>query len=137
MASNKPLALDANCILRWLLWDNPQQAEVVDHYLQSSRTRLHVSDLALAEVVWVLGSYYEFDGQMIESLVRKVVEHRNINCNRALFTQVLEHMNTTPKVSFVDTCLVSYAGLADAKLLTFDRKLAKKFPRAVRLGGEL
>lgn len=135
MASSKPLALDANCVLRWLLWDNPEQAEVVNRHLQTSRTRVHVSDLVLAEVVWVLGSYYEFDDRMIEGLVRKVVEHHNISCNRALFTKVLEHMNTTPKVSFVDTCLVFYAGLADAKLLTFDKKLAKKFPRQVRLGG--
>lgn len=126
------LALDANCLLRWLLQDNPRQAAVVTRYL-TEPTRLHVADMAFAEVAWVLKSVYGFDDDLIEGLLRKVVEHNKINCNGALFGQVLNHMNTKPKVSFVDTCLTFYAGLSDAKLLTFDKTLAKKFPRLVKL----
>ncbi len=136
MASNKALALDTNCLLRWLLRDNVAQADVVEQHLASSKSRLHVADLVFAEAVWVLRSYYEFDDVMVEALMRKVVEHDKINCNRALFTQVLEHMNSRPKVSFVDTCLAVYAGLADARLLTFDQTLARKFPRQTYLAGK-
>lgn len=134
MAHAKPLALDANCILRWLLQDDAKQAAVVDRHLRTSKTRLHVADMAFAEAAWVLKSYYKFDDQLVEGFMRKIVEHDKINCNRALFGKVLEHMSTRPKVSFTDTCLVFYAGLADAKLLTFDQTLAKKFPRLTLLG---
>lgn len=127
------LALDTNCLLRWLLQDNQPQAALVEHYLKTSNAQLHVADMAFAEVVWVLSSTYKFSDAMVEGFVRKIVEHNKINCNRALFNQVLDHMNTSPKVSFVDTCLAFYAGLADAKLLTFDKTLAKKFPRLVKL----
>jgi predicted nucleic-acid-binding protein len=127
------LALDTNCLLRWLLKDSETQAAIVEDYLTSSKAPLHVADMAFAEVVWVLGSTYGFPDALVESFVRKIVEHNKINCNRALFGQVLDHMNTSPKVSFVDTCLVFYAGLGDAKLLSFDKTLAKKFPRLVKL----
>ncbi|TAH35682.1 hypothetical protein EYC59_01850 [Candidatus Saccharibacteria bacterium] len=135
MAHAKPLALDCNCVLRWLLRDNTAQADIVDHHLRTSKARLHIADMAFAEVVWVLGSYYKFDDQLIEGFMRKLVEHEKINCNRVLFGKVLGHMTTSPKVSFVDTCLAFYAGLSDATLLTFDRTLAKKFPRLVSLAG--
>lgn len=136
MARSKTLALDTNCVLRWLLRDNPQQADEIEHYLRTMKTRLHVADIVFAEVVWVLKSYYEFDDALIEGFMRKVVEHNNINCNRELFNNVLEHMNTRPKVSFVDTCLVWYAGIGEARLLTFDKTLARKFPRLTQLAGE-
>lgn len=127
------LALDTNCVLRWLLQDNKQQASVVAHHLETSKAKLHVADMVFAEVVWVLKRFYEFDDELIEGFMRKLVEHDRINCNRALFTQVLDHMNRSPKVSFVDTCLVFYASLGDTKLLTFDKTLAKKFPRLAKL----
>lgn len=136
MAQNKPVALDTNCVLRWLLRDNTAQADVVDHHLKAAKARLHVSDMVFAEVVWVLRSYYEFDDGLIEGFMRKITEHDKINCNRELFGRVLDHMNTCPKVSFVDTCLVFYAQLSETSLLTFDQKLVKKFPRLTRLAGE-
>ena len=115
------LALDTNCLLRWLLQDNEKQAAIVDAHLKSSKMSLHVADMAVAEMVWVLSSTYGFPDVMVEGFVRKVVEQGKISCNRALFNQVLDHMNTSPKVSFVDTCLAFYAGLNDARLLTFDK----------------
>lgn len=127
------LALDTNCLLRWLLQDNRTQADIVARHLETAKTKLHIADMVFAEAVWVLKSFYAFDDKLIEGFMRKVIEHDKISCNRALFTQVLDDMNTSPKVSFVDTCLAFYASLNNARLLTFDRTLAKKFPRLTKL----
>lgn len=132
--ANKSLALDTNCILRWLLRDNIEQADIVEYHLKNAKGRLHIADMVLAEVVWVLSSFYKLDDALIEGFLRKVVEHDKISCNRDLFRKVLDHMTTQPKVSFVDTCLVFYANLGDVKLLTFDKTLAKKFPRLTMSG---
>ena len=126
------LALDTNCLLRWLLEDNEEQAAVVDEHLRSSKARLHVADLAVAEAVWVLKKVYGFDDDLVVGLARKIIEHDKINCNRALFGPVLAELNKSPKVSFVDICLAYYADMGGAKLLTFDRTLAKRFPRMVK-----
>ena len=136
MAQSKPIALDTNCVLRWLLRDNNTQADIVENHMKAAKARLHVSDMVFAEVVWVLKSYYEFDDRLIEGFMRKLIENDKINCNRELFGRVLDHINTRPTVSFIDTCLVFYAELSDARLLTFDQKLAKKFPRLAQLAGE-
>ncbi len=125
--------LDTNCLLRWLLWDNEQQALVVDRYLETSKSKLHVADMTVAEVVWVLKKAYAFDDRMTEGFIRKIVEHENIKCNRMLFNKVLDNMNSSPRVSFIDLCLAHYAGLSDTKLLTFDKTLAKKLPDLVAL----
>lgn len=124
-------ALDTNCLLRWLVRDVPAQAAAVDAILE--RERVHVADMAIAETVWVMKSYYHISNETIAMSIAKIVEHDKINCNRALFGQVLNHLGSSPKVSFVDTCLAFYAGLNGAKLLTFDKTLAKKFPRLVKL----
>jgi len=124
-------AIDTNCLLRWLVRDVPEQVAIIDDILK--RERVHVADMAIAETVWVLKRYYGTSDETIAQAVAKIVEHPNINCNGALFGQVLNHMNSSPKVSFVDTCLAFYAGLGDAKLLTFDKTLAKKFPRLVKV----
>jgi len=127
------LALDTNCLVRWLLWDNIDQAEVIAQILETSKSSLHVADMAMAEVVWVLKRVYDFEDDLVEGFVRKIIEHDKINCNRTLFTRVLDDMNASPKVSFVDSCLAHYAELNDTKLLTFDNTLAKRFPRLVKL----
>jgi predicted nucleic-acid-binding protein len=127
-------ALDTSCLLRWLLWDNEIQAQVVDGYLHASKRQLQVADLALVETAWVLKSVYEFEEEIVARFLQKIIEHKNINCNRALFERVLPEVGGTPRVSLADICLAYYAGLSDAKvLLTFDKMLAKRFPRLVKL----
>ena len=126
-------SLDTNCLLRWLIKDNLEQFQIVDKLLVNSPTRLHVADLVIAEMVWVLKNFYEQSDPAIISLVRLVIEHRNIASNRAIFEDVVVGFATSPKVSFVDTYLAYYAGHGKMRLYTFDKTLAKKFPKLVEL----
>lgn len=129
-------ALDTNCLVRWLLGDNVAQAKVVEGYLNQPGRNLHVADLAIIETAWVLKSVYEFDEVMIGRFIEKILQHRNINCNRALFQNVLKGMHGRPKISLTDLCLAYYAKLSDAdKLLTFDKTFAKRLPDLVELAG--
>ncbi|MBI5399530.1 type II toxin-antitoxin system VapC family toxin [Candidatus Saganbacteria bacterium] len=54
--------IDANILIRFLVCDHKQKAEKCRQLLTSaveSRQRLYVSDLTLAEVVWVLEKVYK------------------------------------------------------------------------------
>lgn len=127
-------ALDTNCLLRWVLDDNEDQAKRIDELLSRSSQALQVADMALAEMVWVLKSVYHFDDPAVADFLETVIENKKINCNRVLFQKVLEDYHGTPKVSFVYLCLTHYAQLSGAKkLLTFDKTLAKRFPKLVEL----
>ena len=123
------IALDTNCLLRWLMNDVPSQKDRVDALLQSPDTQAHVADLAIAEIVWVMDSVYQFDRSAIARNITKIVENKLINCNRRLFEAVLPVYLEHKGISFTDACLATYVSLSDAKkLLTFDKKLARSLP---------
>lgn len=125
-------ALDTNCLVRWLLWDNQAHAQRVDDILQASAKPVHVADLAIIEMAWVLKSVYKFNDETIAQFISMIIEHKNINCNKILFRQLIPHLEDTPKVSLTDICLVQYSQLSGAhKLISFDKTLAKRFPKLV------
>ena len=123
---------DTNCLLRLLLRDLPEQAEQVEQALKSNSV-VHVSDAAIIEMVFVLEKRYMVDRDMIAERVKLLMSIHKINCNRALLTQVVKDYVLAPKVSFIDVCLAHYASFDNAKLLTFDKTLAKKLPKLVKL----
>lgn len=54
-------AVDANVILRYLLDDDPKlapRARRIMAAVEAGRVRVHCDPVNLAEVIWVLGSYY-------------------------------------------------------------------------------
>ncbi len=123
------VAIDTNCLLRWLLGDVPEQAALVDQFMQNQDNFVHVADLAVAELVWVLQSVYELTRPEIAELVTLITSNSRINCNRQLFEVVLPVYLEHPGVSFVGACLASYVTLSEAeKLLTFDKKLVRTLP---------
>ncbi len=125
-------ALDTNMLVRWLIGDNETQTKKVEEILSSGR-RLHVSDMAIAEMVFVLAKYYDLNTEDISQCIKRIIRHKSINCNSLLFGRVIEDYGQSPKTSFVDVCLAHYAGLADAKLLTFDKTLARKLPTLTQI----
>lgn len=126
-------SLDTNVLLRWLIKDIPEQSNASEKLIGSGRT-LHVSDIAINEVVYVLEKGYGMTRQQVADSLRAIITVANINCNKQLFTQVLPVYISAPKLSFADICLAFYTELSNAKpLYTFDRALAKHLPKSVKL----
>jgi predicted nucleic-acid-binding protein len=122
---------DTNCLLRLILGDIPAQTERVEALLKTSKSHVHVADLAVAEVVWVLESVYSLDRKDIAEAVNMIIRHPKINSNRVLFERVMPDYASKPAVSFVDICLANYAHLNDgSRLFTFDKKLANQISHA-------
>ena len=68
--------LDTNVILRFLLADDPKQspeARALFEAAQAGRLNLCVSHVTLAEVTWVLHSYYEFERSRLAQSLRELV----------------------------------------------------------------
>lgn len=124
--------LDTNILLRWLIRDNLLQTEKVDKLLSSGEV-FDVSDMTIAEMVFVLSKFYTLSTVAICECIEKIISHKNIKANKILFDKVLIDYLKSPKTSFLDVCLAHYAGLRDAKLLTFDKTLANKLPKLVEL----
>lgn len=123
-------SLDTNCLLRWLLWDLPDQAVAVDKALCGDR-KYDVADAAVIEMVFVLEKVYSLPRTIIRDFVLVILSRREINSNKVLFNVVIEDYVKHPALSFMDCFLAGLAELSGAiPLLTFDKKLAHQLDSA-------
>lgn len=69
--------LDTNVLVRHLTGDPPEQARRATRYLEHADTLL-LPDLILAEVAYVLESYYEAPRQQVAEALRSILAFRAI-----------------------------------------------------------
>jgi predicted nucleic-acid-binding protein len=70
------IGIDTNVLVRYLTQDDPVQARKVDTFMASaieSGDRLHVDDIVLCELVWVLRAAYRFGKPVIAAALDKVM----------------------------------------------------------------
>jgi predicted nucleic acid-binding protein len=118
------LLLDTNVIIRFLTGD---------HLAHSPRTRslfsraaagdvtLLVTDLALAETVWVLQSFYKLDRGAIAAALKDLIESAGIEVqNKARLLSALRNFAQTD-VNFVDAYHAAIAVAESIAVASFDR----------------
>lgn len=115
--------IDANLILRYLLGD-PEAGRV--EKLLRSKNKLLLSDVILAEIVWVLDSYYKWDrSKIVESLI-SLVRLSSIVCNKLLLTETLTILGKQKSFDFADDYSVALMGMSKIKdIYTFDKDFDK------------
>lgn len=115
--------IDANLILRYLLGD-PEAGKV--EKLLRSKNKLLLSDVILAEIVWVLDSYYKWDrSKIVESLI-SLVRLSSIVCNKFLLTETLTILGKQKSFDFADAYSVALMGMSKIKdIYSFDRDFDK------------
>lgn len=118
--------LDTNILLDWLLDRNAERTEKIECLMKRSNT-MHVADVAIVEMVYVLERLYKFPRAIVASNVRKVLNEPLFNCNRMMFGGAVSSYLEYPALSFVDCCLSQYAQLQNTlPLWTFDKKLVSQ-----------
>ncbi len=126
------VSFDTNLLIRWILQDVPEQAARVITLLKDSDIKeVHIADMAIAEVVWILSSrrvgYSRAD---VVEVLGIIFKYPKIKYNQTLFEGVLPFYVAHPAISFVDACLAGYANLNTTQLLTFDKKLSRQSKNA-------
>lgn len=99
--------IDSNLLLRLLTNDNPKQAEKVEGLLRSTPDPIFLPDVVIAEIVWVLSSFYKVPKEEIAEKIFKVLSFRNIRSNQALLIRAL-YFYRTMNLSFIDAYLAAY-----------------------------
>ena len=115
--------LDTNILIRHLTGDPPEMAARASAYLLSGRD-LVLSDLVVAEIVYVLESFYQQSRQQVASLVATVVSSsRFLIEDRALLIRSLE-IYLGHKIDFTEAYLVATAEKAGiSEIASFDRAI--------------
>ena len=117
--------VDTNVLIRHLTGDPPEMAERATRFL-STADELLLPDLIVAEVVYVLESFYEVPRDRVAELVRSIVAFEPIRTlDAALLLRTIE-VYEKHRVDFADAYLVANAEASGVEEIasfnrTFDR----------------
>lgn len=115
--------VDTNVLVRHLTGDPPTQAARATRYLERADAPL-LADLVLAEVAYVLESYYEASRAQVAETLRAILAFRSIRVvDEALLQRAIE-VYEVHRLDFADAYLVASAERTGVGIVaSFDRGL--------------
>ena len=115
--------VDTNILIRHLTGDPPHMAESATTFLAGAEELL-LPDLIVAEVVYVLESFYEVERSRVGELVRSIVAYPAIRTlDPAMLLRALE-VYVDFRLDFADAYLVASAEVAGVpSIVSFDRSI--------------
>ena len=122
------LHLDANAILRYLRNDIPVQADAVRSRLleaQAGRLILDLHPLILAEVLFVLQSFYDVPRQKIAAVLTTFLDTPGVKMAEEGRVREALARYVAKNVSFVDAFLAGLGAETSHPIFSFDRGLDK------------
>jgi predicted nucleic-acid-binding protein len=97
--------VDTNVFLRFLVNDDPAKADACEALFQKAidgQEILFTSDMIIAEIIWVLESYYELKKVDIRESIEKILNTRNLQCrNREIIISALS-IYVEKNIDFID-----------------------------------
>ncbi|MCL6448970.1 MAG: type II toxin-antitoxin system VapC family toxin [Armatimonadetes bacterium] len=122
------LWVDANVVLRFLTGDPPEMAAKALELMSRAEKGdigLRVSHLVVAEIIWVLSSFYRYaKNQIAETLISFLGADGIYAENPALLIQALQDM-TEKNVDFADAYLAALARTHEESICSFDNDFKK------------
>jgi len=123
-------SLDTNVVLRLILNDVPEQAARAASFI--GRSSCYVTDVVVAECVFVLEKTYKLDRSFIKNSITTFFEINTVNFRETLVTEALDLYASQRTLSFADCYSIAEATLKGDELITFDRAILKKYGRAAK-----
>jgi predicted nucleic acid-binding protein len=114
--------IDSNLILRFLL-DDPG-ADKVERLLKGKK-KLILTDVTIAEIVWVLGLFYKWNRKTITDAITGLINLDSIVSDQELFLIILKIFKTH-NVDFIDAYLAAnLIRNEDGVVYSYDRDFDK------------
>ena len=117
-------AVDTNVLVRLLVRDDEGQVAAAESFVAKGAW---VSNLVLAETLWVLDAVYNRSPAQIANAVERMLNHKELALQDAdVVAMALKHFRIRPALGFSDCLVLEIARKAGhLPLGTFDRTLAK------------
>ena len=121
-----PIFVDTNVFLRFFVRDVESlyvKAKELFEKTEKGELKLETTDIVIAEIVWVLESYYGFSKSEIKEVVETILETKNLKVANHLRVKEAVVLYSTGKMDFIDACNIAYMKSKDfKKVATFDVK---------------
>jgi predicted nucleic-acid-binding protein len=124
----KKYLLDTNVLLRFLLDDHPELSQAAAGLFQQAadgKCLLILTDLGVAEAVWVLTSYYKLERQTVAESLAKMIVKAGIQCPTQ--ESVLDALTRfkASNCDFFDCYLAAQASALGVAVASFDKDMKK------------
>lgn len=116
--------IDANLILRFLTREPQDLAERALHFIQRAERgeiTLRLTPLVIAEVVWVLGSFYKYPRSQIAETLTAFLEADGLVVEELEVSLAALEWIASANVDFVDAYLAEVARRCGGTVASFDR----------------
>ena len=126
MEDRKRAVIDTNLLVRYLTEDDPSKANDVKRLLlraAQDEIRLLIPSVVIAELVWVLQSFYKLERREIVPLLKAILHTHGVEVSdKAVVSEAIAlYRNGT--IDFIDAWIVAFAKAAGVgAVYTFDRK---------------
>ncbi len=120
---------DTNFILRYIVGDNSEMLKrttVIFDKIKNAEIEVVIESDVLAEVVYVLSSFYNVPRKKISVDLIALLSYRGFVIDHELYTEALKLYDYNHKLDIVDCLLAARVTLKDMQLLSFDKALLKQ-----------
>lgn len=97
--------VDTNIFLRFLVNDDTGKADACEALFRKAiagKEPLFTSDMVIAEIIWVLESYYELEKHDIREKVEKILNTQNLSCtNKEIIINALS-LYVEKNIDYID-----------------------------------
>ncbi len=129
--------IDTNLFIRYLTNDDPAKASHVERLLDqaaSGELRLVTTEMVLAEIVWVLESFYSYPRDRIALLLRAILATPELTVlNGHLVGEAVDQYETGT-MDFIDAYILArMAEQGIDEIYSYDKKHLSKIPGVTRL----
>ena len=117
-------AVDTTLLMRLLVRDDPKQVAAAEEFVERGAW---VSQLVLAETLWVLDAVYERSSSQLAAALDLLLDHQHLTLQDAdVVGEALAYFRARPALGFSDCLVLAIARKAGhLPLGTFDRNLAR------------
>jgi len=124
--SSKKVVIDTNLLVRYLINDDQKKADAVDNLLDRAikgEARIIVPSVVIAELVWVLESFYQLKADVILELVEAIVNTSGLDVTDKSMVISALRLYKNRNIDFIDAWIIEFAKERGIKTIyTFDKK---------------
>ena len=113
--------IDTNLIIRFLVNDNPSKTSRVEKLLKDNNNQNILLDTVVAEIIWVLSSYYNLKKSEIVEKIKALIHVDTIECNAFLINRALSLWQEN-NISYIDSYLIAIGELGNMTIYSYDQK---------------
>lgn len=126
MSDGARAVIDTNLLVRYLTEDDPSKANDVKRLLLKAaqgEVRLLVPSVVIAELVWVLQSFYRLEREEIAPLLNAILRTRGVEVSDKQIVGDAIALYLDGAIDFIDAWIIAFARAAGVRAVyTFDRK---------------